>query len=346
MKKIRYSLLCLTLCIPLFISAKIKSTIPEKSTLTQATTFTVLQFNIWQAGAKVTDGFDKIVSTILQLKPDLIALSEVSNHDGVNFMNKLQHHLEEKGVNYYTDSSDNVGILSRYPIHIFKNYSNDFVKAVIDIHGIPLAFYSLHIDYTQYAEYLPRGYDVTTYQKSKEGSIIDSKKVLTINDRSKRDEQVKAFLKAASADRREGRQVIVAGDFNEASFLDWTEKTKHLWEHNGAVIPWTCSKMLYNNGFKDSYRVVYPNVRKHPGFTWVVNTPWIDADERDRIDFIYYYAKSHKIHPIHSAIVGPQKIYINKTKTVSNQSEDLIVIPQKDWVSDHRAVLTTFKIKE
>ena len=38
-------------------------------------------------------------------------------------------------------------------------------------------------------------------------------------------------------------RVIVAGDFNECSHLDWTEATKDLCGHNGVVMPWKNSQV-------------------------------------------------------------------------------------------------------
>ncbi len=342
--KTRFFLLCCGI-FSLFLPACAKALPPINTELNDSTLFSVLQFNVWQEGTMMPDGYTEILAVIERFKPELIALSEVRNYHKVDFMAKIQRDLQQKGLHYYTDSSYNVGILSRYPIAEFKNYQDDFIKAVVNINGLPVAFYSLHIDYTQYAEYLPRGYNVTTYQKLEQGPIRDADKVLKVNNRSKRDEQTKAFLAAAQEDLHKGFQVIVAGDFNEPSFLDWTEETQHMWEHNGAVIPWTCSKLLYKTGFKDSYRVIYPNVKQHPGFTWVVNHPWIDTDERDRIDFIYYF-DSKKLKPIKSAVIGPQKIYINKHDRVDDLSKDLIAIPQREWPSDHRAVWTVFQISD
>jgi endonuclease/exonuclease/phosphatase family metal-dependent hydrolase len=94
--------------------------------------------------------------------------------------------------------------------------------------------------------------------------------------------------------------VLIMGDFNEPSALDWTDAVKHAANHNGVVYEWETSRILLENGYVDSYRQLYPNPLTHPGYTWPaaakgndddqpVRTGWIrNADERDRIDFIYY----------------------------------------------------------
>ena len=51
-------------------------------------------------------------------------------------------------------------------------------------------------------------------------------------------------------------------------------------------------------GFKDSYRESYPDPIEYPGFTFPANNMTVnvkklvwapEADERDRIDYIYFY---------------------------------------------------------
>lgn len=54
----------------------------------------------------------------------------------------------------------------------------------------------------------------------------------------------------------------MTGDFNEPSFLDWTEKqVKH--KMAPFIVPWPTSKLLYDAGFRDSYRVKYPDEVLH-----------------------------------------------------------------------------------
>ena len=76
--------------------------------------------------------------------------------------------------------------------------------------------------------------------------------------------------------------LIVGGDMNSPSHLDWSEKTKNI--HNGLVVPWYSTKVFEDLGFTDSFREKNPNPIKYPGITW-------DHKERDdshRIDYIFY----------------------------------------------------------
>lgn len=47
-----------------------------------------------------------------------------------------------------------------------------------------------------------------------------------MNDQSKRPQQIQDFLTRAKQDIASGKVVILGGDFNEASHLDWTEAVK------------------------------------------------------------------------------------------------------------------------
>lgn len=56
------------------------------------------------------------------------------------------------------------------------------------------------------------------------------------------------------------------------------------------AVEWPTSKLLYEIGFKDSYRVKFPDEVENPGITWF--TPVAEEEykeyRRDRIDYIYF----------------------------------------------------------
>ena len=55
----------------------------------------VLQFNIWQEGTSVENGYWGIVDNIVELSPDLITFSEVRNYNGISFISRLVTDLEK-----------------------------------------------------------------------------------------------------------------------------------------------------------------------------------------------------------------------------------------------------------
>ena len=164
---------------------------------------------------------------------------------------------------------------------------------------------------------------------------------------SQRDDAIKMFIAQAQKDIANGYSVIIGGDFNEPSHLDWIEANKNLYDHNGLVIPWTVTTLLEQNGFVDTYRHIYPNPLTHPGFTYPADNPLKEpgkpkADERDRIDFIFYKGKNLEAK---KAIVFGPKGSIVRNKRVQETSKDNFLLPLDVWPTDHKGLLVTFKIK-
>lgn len=318
---------------------------------------TVLQMNIWQEGTMVEGGFDAIANEIARLNPDIVLLSEVRNYQGEQFITRILHALKEKGKEYYGESSTlDVGILSKYKI--LEQYPTSaspeeavrVLKARINIEGQTVVVYSAHLDYTHYACYLPRGYSGTTWKKL-DAPVLDSAEIEKANKESLRDESIIGVIKDVKNEN--GNIIILGGDFNEPSHLDWQENTKKLWDHNGTIVNWDCSILLTQNGFKDAYREIHPNPITHPGFTFPSDNPDVDvkklawapdADERDRIDFIYFMPDK-KLKLVDATIVGPSKSII-RGKRSEEKSKDKFIKPAGVWPTDHKALLVSFKLKK
>ena len=170
-----------------------------------------------------------------------------------------------------------------------------------------------------------------------------------MNRASTRDEAVAAFLEEVSRERAD--LILLAGDFNEPSHLDWTDATCGMWDHNGCVVPWDCSVRLYDAGFRDVYRLLHPDPATHPGFTYPADNPatavenltWApDADERDRIDFIYYLPGGVFV-PKRVEVVGPSSSIV-RSERVRETGEDAFIEPLGVWPTDHKGVLATFAL--
>ena len=262
--------------------------------------FTVLQWNIWQEGTVVEGGYEAIVNEIVRLKPDFVTFSEVRNYNQTRFCDRIVQSLSEKGETYYSFYSNDSGLLSKYPITdsttVFplKDDHGSIYRLVSSIYGREIAVYTAHLDYLSDAYYNVRGYDGSTWKEIPIPETVQE--VLAVNDASLRDDAIRNFVAAAKEDIAAGRIVVLGGDFNEPSHLDWIRETKDLYDHHGLIIPWTVPLILDNNGFIDTYREVYPDVLAYPGFTFPADNPLIPvnkltwapkADERDRIDYIF-----------------------------------------------------------
>ena len=317
---------------------------------------TVLSLNIWQEGTKVEGGYEAIVNEIARLKPDFITLSEVRNYKNTRFCDRITQSLNEKGLTYYSFFSDDSGLLSKYPISdsltIFplKNDHGSIYKLKTTIHGIPFAVYTAHLDYLNCAYYLPRGYNGNTWMKLRK-PVVDEKKIEKMNSASKRGDAIRNFIEDANREFENGATIILGGDFNEPSHMDWTEETKDLYDHNGLVFNWTVTALLAENGYIDSYREMYPSVIKNPGFTYpssnkdkpIKKLTWApSADERERIDFIFY--KTPGALSLKSIkIVGPNTS-IKKSEVIIEETEDEFIEPLEVWPTDHKGLFAVFEL--
>lgn len=315
----------------------------------------VLQWNIWQEGTVVPGGYEAIVNEIVRLEPDFVTFSEVRNYRQTRFCDRIVRSLQERGKTYYSFYSDDSGLLSRYPITdsttVFplKDDHGSVYRMVASVDGQEFAVYTAHLDYLSDAYYNVRGYDGSTWKEIPVPTTVQE--VLAVNDASLRDDAIRCFVETAKADIQAGRIVLLGGDFNEPSHLDWIRETKDLYDHNGLIIPWTVPLILDNNGFVDAYRTRYPDVLAYPGFTFpsdnekipVEKLTWAPkSDERDRIDYIFY--SPHPRFTLKDAVIfGPSKS-IRKSQRVEETSKDRFIEPLDIWPTDHKGVLVTFTL--
>ena len=318
---------------------------------------TVLQWNIWQEGTQVKGGYDAIVDELVRLKPDFVTFSEVRNYHGVDFIAKLRASLAERGLTYYGFRTDDTGLLSRHPITdsvtVFPlhNDHGSIYRLRTEVNGRKIAVYTSHLDYLDDAYYNVRGYDGSTWEEIPVPTSV--REVLEVNDASMRDDAIRLFLAAAKKDIDEGTLVILGGDFNEPSHLDWIRETKDLYDHHGLIIPWTVPLLLDNAGFVDTYRQLYPDVLAYPGFTFPADNPLVPveqltwtpkADERERIDYVFYHPYPGLV--LEDAIIfGPQGSIVNSQR-VENKSQDRYLLPLGTWPTDHKGLLVTFRFEE
>ncbi len=320
-------------------------------------TIRVLQFNIWQEGTVVEGGFQAVVDEIIRTQADLVCLSEVRNYNNTLLNQRLVETLAAKGFRYYAEKSLDSGILSRYPIRQqwdffpVKDDRGSITKALIDMEGHQVVLYSAHLDYRNCSLYLPRGYDGSTWNELA-APITDTVLIAADNLKSNRDEAIDAFIKDAEIEKQKGRIIILGGDFNEPSCLDWTEETCSLYDRRGVAIKWRNTAELANAGFVDAYRKMFPNPVTHPGFTFPADNPAVPlnklvwspkADDRDRIDFIFYHPDS-RLQLWDVKLVGPRG-WVVRNQRIQETSSDPFDIPPGIWPTDHKAVLATFLFK-
>lgn len=324
--------------------------------LRAADDFTVLQWNVWQEGTSVKGGYEAIVNEIVRLKPDFVTLSEVRNYHNTNFTKRLTEALHQRGETYYSFYSYDTGLLSRYPITdsltIFpcKDDHGSIYRLLCTARGHRFAVYTAHLDYLNDTYYEVRGYDGNSWHVM--APLTDKAELLRRNALSKREEAIQRFLTQAAKDEALGYHIILGGDFNEPSMLDWTERTRYLYDHHGVVLAWPVSKLLAEAGFTDAYRAVYPNELTHPGFTFPADNvdvspsrlSWTPlADERERIDFIH--VKGRKLRVMDAAIFGPQGSIAYGRRVANPTQCERFIQPLATWPTDHKGVWVKLRVE-
>lgn len=280
---------------------------------------TVLSWNIWHAGHSKTYGqkaCDGIIGILKKSQADVILM--VETYGAAPMI------ADSLGYHYYL-ISDNLCIYSRYPIVNTYTFPDqiatfNFGGVEIDMDGTPVRLFDTWL------HYLPDMRLAPTNKPEKE--------ILAWDDAGTRDEEIRKILNILKPmiAETDSIPIIIGGDFNSHSHLDWTEATKNLYNHGGAVVDWTVSKEMETARFKDSFREINPDPVKNIGTTWLTDADSLETVNRqDRIDFIYYQGKT--IQAVTS------QCYDNLLgETFSFKGNDFF------YASDHGFVLTTFKI--
>lgn len=330
-------------------------TVPPKPPVDGVSELDVLSLNLWKGVSVVADGIHQAARVVQEADADVAFLPE-------RFDPKLNDATPAIAaeLGYHSVSATDTAVVSRYPIVSATTVGTRWTKAIIDVNGTEVAVYGGHLEYRWYSEYLPRGYGPTAvgdwpkeYLGGAELSapVTDVPTMLKMNEQSGRPESARQLLGDVATEEDAGRLVVVGGDFNEPSAQDWTTATANLFDHRGTVVPWQTTQTLIDGGLTDSYRQAHPDPVKNPGFTWPAGNPNVSvgsltwapkADERDRIDYVFF-APSKRLALASSEVVGPQATIV-RSQRVDDDSDDVIVTPDATWPSDHKGVLSRFTV--
>jgi len=261
--------------------------------------FSVLSFNRLQGTS-----FNSVRDVIQKTDPDIIALQE-SYDIGVKIADYFNYC-------FIGDNEYSVAVLSKYPVEIINNMQYKIMLNNIDY----IHFFNIHLSPHPYQPYDIRDNLITTPQQaihqSEQARGLDVTHLISLIDAINDD-----------------MPIIVAGDFNEPSHLDWITHAENpsRFQNNqlgNFVVDWPASNKMINMGLVDAYREFFYNPISKPGYTW---TPNYGVDEvHDRIDFIYY---KNNMNLESILLVGP---------------DDMSDIILYDYESDHRAVLAKFQL--
>ncbi|MBS0029745.1 endonuclease/exonuclease/phosphatase family protein [Chitinophaga hostae] len=268
----------------------------------------ILSWNIWHGGHRYGQhvGLQRLIDVMKLANADVIGLIETYGSGEVI--------ADSLGYYFYLISS-NLSVMSRYPITttISVGKPSNFGGVTLMLGpGKELIFLDTWL------HYLP---DVSE-------SIIAKNKspeALIAGEAATRQAEITAILQkiqplTMNADKL---PVVMVGDFNIGSHLDWIAATSAI--HYNRMVEWPESKAMKNAGFIDSYRKLHVNPLLDPGLTWTPRaaTSSFKYGLRDRIDFIYY--KGLNLRPIASTVIDYHPVM---------------------FPSDHAAVMTVFELKE
>lgn len=286
---------------------------------------TVATFNTWGAGLNNGQPIAHTVAVMNAIDADVFTLQEVRAESpecadqicppaGPSVADDLAQALgyyvyEQSGTN---DALWANAILSRYPI---LSALPEDLGVLIDVDGRRIAVLNAHLPDYPYQPYQVVGIEYGDAPMLRdEMSAIDAAL-------DARGAAVNLLLEVIG--RVKGADlIVVCGDFNEPSHLDWTDRAVQAGRHPMKV-RFPASTKLSETGFVDAYRDVWRDEVAFPGFTWTPTAPIDDRNEHhDRIDFIYL--KDTDLRVMSASVVGE-----------SLATSDIVVEP---WQSDHRAV--------
>ena len=263
----------------------------------------VMAWNIWHGGREdgEVEGPNRVVDVIRDSKADIVAMQETYG-SGEKISQNLGFHFLLRGTN--------VSIHSRFPIVEDISVHEEFkcVGALIDLPGNHrLAMYSIWLPYGKdiWIPAIRQASSPSEWLKACQPSVEDLQTIYS------------AIERRLDAPEYDDVSIIIAGDFNSMSHLDWNAVSQ---DQYGQTVDWETSHVLIDAGFRDSYRECRPTVKRLEDATW---SPRFPEQEQERIDFIYY--RSNRLQAIDS-------------RNIRNHSQK--------FPSDHAAVVSDFAIAE
>jgi endonuclease/exonuclease/phosphatase family metal-dependent hydrolase len=259
----------------------------------------VLCINILNGGEELGQPLSKTLDIITETGADIVLLQE---QEGA--ATKLARQL---GFDVHVVSSS-VAVLSRWPMAQTGRHG----AAVAYQPGRLVHVFGVHLEAYPYGPYdLRDAPTLTTTQ------LIETAEAT-------RGHQIAPVLAEMAPHIAAGAPVILGGDFNEPSHLDWVEAAAP--RHFGRTLPWPTSRRVAGAGLTDSYRAIYTCPAEYPGDTW---TPLQAPGEvHDRIDRLYHAGAGVLV--LFAEVVGE-----------SSEFADRVFSP---YPTDHRGVLVEYTL--
>jgi len=282
------------------------------------TSLCMMSFNIWGGGANERLGTEATASAIEASGADVVGVQETRREGddedrsltGAScapaLAQALRFHYYDQPVGDYPLCSS--AIFSRYPI---VEISPRSLGVKLDVGGVHVWVFNVHL----YEGHMGMA-DLQSGKLAGEAGVTEA---LRTTDEKHGPQLQVLFDDMSIAIDDDTDAVFLTGDFNEPSWLDWTDAAFNA-GRNAAAVRWPTTLHLAKWGFVDTYRSFWPDPLEQPGYTWPMPFAAPPADEvhLERIDYIF--------------ACGEQ--------LVVSRSTVLSAVPGHRWPSDHMAVLS------
>lgn len=280
--------------------------------------FRVLTYNLWVGGESGKQPLSQSAKVVTTSKADVAGLQEaLGSESGGKRPDRGREMAAMLGWNYFAQGYGRA-ILTRHTI-VATTPGRWGAKLKLPS-GKELWMFNVHFAHAPYQPYqllgIPYG----------DGKFIRTSEEAVHEANAARGKQVQELLADARDALKSGLPVFLTGDFNEPSHRDWTQRAAQA-RVCPIAVPYPSTLAVENAGFRDAFRVIWPDEVARTGWTWTPTTrPDDPKDRHDRIDFIFFHGSN--VTARRCDILGEDRKFA-----------DLVITP---YPSDHRAVAATF----
>ena len=247
----------------------------------QEDTLRVIAWNVLHGSNDVDEGPEKTLAIIRAADPDIVLMQESYDIDGDR--PKLGKWLSEQlEWNYYQGDSPHLCVLTPLDMKatFFHHQWHGLGALLTDEAGRSCLAWSIWIDYRSYI----------SWELRDNPEISDEDLLAAEHERSSRLQEATALIEHL---KEEGHleadvPVLVGGDWNTPSHLEWTVDTERVFQRRRAL-PLPVSIAMRDAGFTDTFRHIYPDPVQQPGITWspMFRSSGDKAQGFERIDRLY-----------------------------------------------------------
>jgi exodeoxyribonuclease III len=283
----------------------------------------VMTFNLWHGGEAGRQPLEQSARAIEAARGDIVGLQEthgLAPDDGAERQDNAVRLAALLGW-HYVDQGGRTGILSRWPIA--EEAAPARSALVMLPSGRSVRVFNVHLNHAPYQPYqlLRIPYEQAPFLDTAEEAVEAAE--------AARGAEIRATLADVEASVARGEAVVLTGDFNEPSHLDWTPRAAAA----GLVplaVPYPTTRAVEEAGLRDAFRTIHPDEVARPGWTWTPTTRPDDPEDRhDRIDMVF---------------AGGSRVSVEGAEVVGEHADTSdIVLTQ--WPSDHRAVVATIVVR-